>query len=77
MRFVYVRPLDDYLSLTRPRDVIELPIDSDLDINGWDIAKALPLVKRALQVLSEREVAPQLGLLKSTIRIPFTRKKPK
>jgi hypothetical protein len=32
-----------------------------------DIAKALPLVKRALKVLSDREVAPQLGLLKSTL----------
>ena len=32
-----------------------------------DISKALPLVKRALQVLSEREVTPQLGLLKSTL----------
>src|SRR4029079_18224407 len=32
-----------------------------------EIAKALPLVKRALQVLSEREVTPQLGLLKSTL----------
>jgi uncharacterized protein (TIGR00288 family) len=32
-----------------------------------DIAKALPLVRRALQVLSEREVTPQLGLLKSTL----------
>jgi uncharacterized protein (TIGR00288 family) len=32
-----------------------------------DISKVLPLVKRALQVLSEREVAPQLGLLKSTL----------
>jgi uncharacterized protein (TIGR00288 family) len=32
-----------------------------------DIAKALPLVRRALKVLSEREVAPQLGLLKSTL----------
>jgi uncharacterized protein (TIGR00288 family) len=32
-----------------------------------DIAKVLPLVKRALKVLSEREVAPQLGLLKSTL----------
>jgi uncharacterized protein (TIGR00288 family) len=32
-----------------------------------DIAKALPLVKRALKVLSEREVTPQLGLLKSTL----------
>ena len=32
-----------------------------------DIGKALPLVKRALKVLSDREVAPQLGLLKSTL----------
>src|ERR687896_404311 len=32
-----------------------------------DIAKALPLVRRALKVLSEREVTPQLGLLKSTL----------
>ena len=32
-----------------------------------EIAKALPLVKRALKVLSDREVAPQLGLLKSTL----------
>jgi uncharacterized protein (TIGR00288 family) len=31
------------------------------------IAQALPLVKRALKVLTEREVAPQLGLLKSTL----------
>jgi uncharacterized protein (TIGR00288 family) len=32
-----------------------------------DVSKVLPLVKRALKVLSEREVAPQLGLLKSTL----------
>jgi uncharacterized protein (TIGR00288 family) len=32
-----------------------------------DITKALPLVRRALKVLSEREVTPQLGLLKSTL----------
>jgi len=32
-----------------------------------EISKALPIVKRALKVLSEREVAPQLGLLKSTL----------
>src|SRR5213076_3543304 len=31
------------------------------------ITQALPLVKRALKVLSEREVTPQLGLLKSTL----------
>jgi uncharacterized LabA/DUF88 family protein len=32
-----------------------------------DIARALPLVKRALKVLIDREVTPQLGLLKSTL----------
>src|SRR5439155_10189066 len=32
-----------------------------------DRDKALPLVKRALKVLSDREVTPQLGLLKSTL----------
>ncbi|MDO8793072.1 MAG: NYN domain-containing protein [Vicinamibacterales bacterium] len=31
------------------------------------IEKVLPLVRRALKVLSEREVTPQLGLLKSTL----------
>ena len=32
-----------------------------------DVDKALPLVKRALKVLADREVTPQLGLLKSTL----------
>ena len=31
------------------------------------ISKALPLVTRALKVMSDREVTPQLGLLKSTL----------
>ena len=32
-----------------------------------EIEQAIPLVSRALKVLSEREVSPQLGLLKSTL----------
>jgi uncharacterized protein (TIGR00288 family) len=36
-------------------------------IGSSDIAKALPIVMRALKVLTEREVTPQLGLLKSTL----------
>jgi uncharacterized protein (TIGR00288 family) len=31
------------------------------------LSKAFPLVRRALKVLSDREVSPQLGLLKSTL----------
>jgi uncharacterized protein (TIGR00288 family) len=36
-------------------------------IGSTDISKALPIVMRALKVLTEREVTPQLGLLKSTL----------
>src|SRR5947207_2056401 len=32
-----------------------------------NLSKAVPLVQRALKVLAEREVSPQLGLLKSTL----------
>src|SRR3954447_5965622 len=38
-----------------------------VETGASDMSKVLPLVKRALKVLSEREVAPQLGLLKSTL----------
>jgi uncharacterized LabA/DUF88 family protein len=31
------------------------------------VSQAIPLVKRALEVLADREVSPQLGLLKSTL----------
>ena len=34
---------------------------------GQSIEQAVPLVKRALKVLADREVTPQLGLLKSTL----------
>src|SRR5438552_14337767 len=35
--------------------------------DGGDLSKSLPLVRRALKVLADREVSPQLGLLKSTL----------
>lgn len=44
VRFVYKRPVDWYLSIVPGRDVIEKPIDGLLDINGWDIQKALGLM---------------------------------
>lgn len=52
-RFVYARRPDWYLSLTPGRDVIELPIDDLLDINGWDIQKALGLLLKPNPVLLE------------------------
>ncbi|MCH9806650.1 MAG: nucleotidyltransferase domain-containing protein [Alphaproteobacteria bacterium] len=53
VRFVYVRPLDWYLSITPGRDVIEQPIEDDLDIAGWDIQKALGLLLKPNPVMLE------------------------
>ena len=44
VRFVYVRRLEDYLKLENTRDVIEWQLDDTLDINGWDVKKALQLM---------------------------------
>lgn len=44
VRFIYARPRDWYLSIEARRDVIELPIAGDLDVNGWDVKKALTLL---------------------------------
>ncbi|MDD7718058.1 MAG: nucleotidyltransferase domain-containing protein [Eubacteriaceae bacterium] len=34
---MYVRTEEEYLRLNPIRDVLELPIDDELDINGWDL----------------------------------------
>lgn len=53
VRFIYVRKLPDYLKLEGIRDVIELPIDETLDINGWDITKTLRLLYKSNPTLFE------------------------
>lgn len=47
VRFVYVRPEKAYLRLDRTHDVIEVPINDELDINGWDIDKTLRLLHKS------------------------------
>ena len=47
VRFIYVRPEKAYLRLDRARDVIEVPINDELDINGWDIDKTLRLLHKS------------------------------
>ncbi len=41
VRFIFVRPKEDYLRLSEKRDVIEWQLDEVLDINGWDLKKTL------------------------------------
>ena len=53
VRFIYVNKKDWYLSIAERRDVIELPIDSVLDINGWDLRKSLQLMRKSNSPLLE------------------------
>ncbi len=41
VRFIYVRPMGEYLKLQEEHDFIEGAMDETLDINGWDLDKAL------------------------------------
>ena len=64
VRFVYARPSADYRSVRDFRDVIETPTLDDpvlgvpLDLNGWDLRKALQLGLRSNPVLREWLVSP-------------------
>jgi uncharacterized protein len=53
VRFIYVNRLSWYLSVEARRDVIELPISGDLDINGWDLRKTLQLLRQSNPTLLE------------------------
>ncbi len=53
VRFLYVHPPQWYLRVEAPRDVIELPIDDELDVSGWEWRKALGLLKSANPTLIE------------------------
>ena len=46
IRFIYVRPLKNYLKLTPPADTITLDQDGVWDISGWDLKKCLMLLKK-------------------------------
>ena len=55
VRFLYVRDEDWYLSfdVERRRDVIECPIENEVDCSGWDVRKALHLFLRTNGALLE------------------------
>lgn len=58
VRFIYVRPKEFYLRLDKTRDVIEWQLDDMLDINGWDISKALSLLYKSNPTLFEWNSSP-------------------
>ena len=58
VRFIYVRPIEYYLRLDKTRDVIEWQLDDTLDINGWDLQKALRLLHSSNPTLFEWNNSP-------------------
>lgn len=58
VRFIYVRPQEYYLRLDKCRDVIEWQLDDTLDINGWDLQKALRLLHKSNPTLFEWNSSP-------------------
>lgn len=53
VRFIYAHRKEHYLSVDDQRDVIELPINEVLDINGWELRKALKLLRKSNAPLYE------------------------
>jgi uncharacterized protein len=53
VRFIYAHERDWYLSVDEKRDVIEEPVSDQLDMSGWDIRKALQLLRKSNPPLLE------------------------
>ncbi len=57
-RFLFVRPARDYLTPWPKRDVIETPLEDDIDLNGWELGKALKLLLKGNAVVIEWLMSP-------------------
>jgi uncharacterized protein len=57
VRFIYMHKTDWYLSLGKRKDTIEC-MEGDLDVTGWDLRKALQLLKKSNAPLIERFQSP-------------------
>lgn len=58
VRFIYVRNSDFYLSLRETKDFIDWELNEVLDINGWDLKKALQHFQKSNATLFEWSNSP-------------------
>lgn len=58
VRFIYVREKDFYLSLRNTKDYIDWELNEVLDINGWDLKKALQHFHKSNAALFEWSNSP-------------------
>lgn len=47
VRFIYSRPIEEYLTIKPKKDHLSFPINDELDIYGWDISKVLQLITKS------------------------------
>ncbi|MFJ4142827.1 nucleotidyltransferase domain-containing protein [Pseudomonas sp. NPDC089734] len=53
VRFVYVEKPEWFVQVDVPRDVIERPLDDELDVSGWELRKTLGLLRKSNPTLLE------------------------
>ena len=58
VRFIYVRNRDFYLSLRDTKDFIDWELNEVLDINGWDLKKALRYIHKSNATMFEWSNSP-------------------
>ncbi len=58
VRFLYVHRREWYLSIEDRRDVIEQPLCEELDVSGWELRKALRLLRKSNPPLLEWMKSP-------------------
>ncbi|MBQ6719456.1 MAG: nucleotidyltransferase domain-containing protein [Oscillospiraceae bacterium] len=58
VRFIYIRPREDYLRLEGMRDVLEFPISDGWDMCGWDLTKTLRLLHNSNSQIYEWFASP-------------------
>lgn len=62
VRYIYVRRPEDYVRVDEIRDTIEGPLDDVLDFSGWDLRKALFLLRKTNPSLMEWAYSPVVYL---------------
>ncbi len=70
-RFVFVRAVSETFTLFPERDVIETPLTSILDVNGWELSKALKLLLKGNVVVVEWLTSPLTYKRDSEFRAAF------
>ncbi|MCA8830620.1 nucleotidyltransferase domain-containing protein [Hymenobacter pini] len=53
VRFIYSHPADWYLTLDEGPDTLNFPVDDELDLAGWELRKALRLLRGSNAALLE------------------------